>query len=78
MQGMERQTWLLSWMGDGGVDNIGWKDGKGTVFIRGLSSTPRTARTFGRLRETMCRRNEALQGLQLGLATPTPGRDGVL
>lgn len=25
----------------------------------------------------MCGRNEALQGLQLGLATPTPGRDGV-
>lgn len=30
MQGMERQTWLLSWMGDGGVDNLGWKDGKGS------------------------------------------------
>lgn len=51
MQGMERQTWLLSWMGDGGVDNTGWKDGERTAFIRGLNSTLRTARTFGRLRE---------------------------
>lgn len=59
-------------MGDGGVDNLGWKDGKGSELKPRGPQEPLEG--SGR---RMCGRNEVLQGLQLGLATPTPGRDGV-